>query len=138
MKINIKNDKLNFTTIFLKKIEDLETILQFYIVDPIKIIKNLNSLYDNQKILSNSNKKNYINKNDYKKVLNKEEINDLDNISKHHQILARKDIKLMKINIIFMYIYNFNVLLIISFYSLIIILFYKYFKRKANFITNSS
>ena len=31
-----------------------------------------------------------------------------------------------------MYIYNFNLLLIIGFYSLIIILYYKYFKRKTN------
>ena len=133
MTINIKNDKLNFTTIFLKKIENLETILQFYIVDPIKIIKNINSLYDNyQKILLSSNKKNYINKNDYKKVLNKDKENDLDNIPKHHQIIARKDIKLLRINFIFVYIYNFNVLLIIIFYSLLIILYSKYFKRKNN------
>jgi hypothetical protein len=133
MIINIKSDNLNFTTIFLKKIENLENILQFYIVDPIKIIKNLNSLYDNyQKIVSSSNKKNYINKNYYKKVSNKDEENDLDNIPKHHQIITRKDIKILNINFIFMYVYNLNVLLIISFYSFLIILYYKYFKRKNN------
>jgi len=133
MIINIKNDELNFTTIFLKKIEDLELILQFYAVDPIKIIKNLNSLYDNyQKIISSQRKKKYINKNDYKKVLNIKETNDLDNIPKHHQIIARKDIKLLKINNKFMYIYNCNVLIIITFYSVIIILFLNYFKVKTN------
>ena len=133
MTITITNDKLNFTTIFLKKISNLEAILQFYKVDPIKIIKNLNSLYDNyQKILSSRTKKIYINKNDCKKVLNKDEANDLDNIPKHHQIITRKDIKVLKINFIFMHIYNCNLLLIIGFYSLIIVLYSKYFKRKTN------
>ena len=133
MTINIKNDKLNFTAIFLKKINNLEAILQFYKVEPIKIIKNLNSLYDNyQKILSSRTKKIYINKNDCKKVLNKDETNDLDNIPKHHQIITRKDIKVLKINFIFMLIYNCNLLLIIGFYSLIIVLYSKYFKRKTN------
>ena len=133
MTINIKNDKLNFTATFLKKIEYLENFLQFYIVDPIKIIINLNSLYENyQKILSSRNKKKYINKNDYKKALNEDETNDINNIPKHHRIITRKDIKILKINFIYMYIYYCNVLLIISFYSILMVLFIKYFAKKTN------
>ena len=38
MIMNVKNDEFNFTDVFFQKIENLETILQFYNNDPIKTI----------------------------------------------------------------------------------------------------
>ena len=49
MTINSKNDEFNFNNTFLQKIENLEIILQFYNGDPLKAVKNLNTIYTNYK-----------------------------------------------------------------------------------------
>ena len=57
MIINTKNDDFNFINTFSQKIENLEIILQIYKSDPLKSIKNLNSIYNNyQQYLISKNK----------------------------------------------------------------------------------
>ena len=71
---NFKNDDYNFSQLYLKKIENLEIVLKIYIENPVKVIQNINSLYNNyQKIVNKKTKKdiNNINKKEGKKILKK-------------------------------------------------------------------
>ena len=132
MTINIKNDKFNFSAIFLKKLDNLETILQFYNIDPIIIIKNLNSLYSNYQQFISSNKRRILANNKKRKSMINDKDNELENIPKHQIVLTKKDVKYLKVNVKYRYIYYFNILLILCISSMFIILFSKYFSRKKN------
>ena len=132
MAINIKNDSFNFSDIFLKKLDNLEILLQFYNIDPIIIIKKLNFLYSNYQQFISSNKKRIdANNKKHKNMINDKD-NEFDNIPKHQIVLTKKDVKYLKVNAIYRYIYYFNLLLIFCIHSMFIILFSKYFSRKNN------
>ena len=73
MKINLRNDDFSFSVTFSKKIENLQSILQFDINDPIKGVQNLSNIYsDYQTYLTSKNKSNSAdaNKKAYKKLIN--------------------------------------------------------------------
>ena len=132
MTLNINNDKFNFNAIFLKKIDNLEIILQFYIIDPIIIVRKLNALYSNYQQFISSNKKriDINNKNHKNMMIDKD--NELDNIPRHQIVLTNKDSKYFKANIIYRYIYYLNLFLILSILFMFIFLFSKYFSKKTN------
>ena len=134
MTINIKNDDFNFSEIFSKKIENLETLLKFYDSDPIKAVQNLNSIYANyQQFLASKNKNHPAegNKRNYKKIIEEEnKKNELDHIPKNQRILTRKDIKSLDITFIFIFMYYFNLALVLALYVLLLILWSNYFSKK--------
>jgi hypothetical protein len=132
MTININNDNFNFSSIFLKKLDNLEIILQFYNIVPIIIIKKLNSLYSNYQQFISSNKKRIDVYNKKRKNMINDKDNEFDNIPKHQIVLTKKDVKFLKVNAMYRYIYYFNLLLIFCMFSMFIILFSKYFSRKKN------
>ena len=132
MTINIKNDSFNFSAIFLKKIENLEIILQFYSIDPIIIVKKLNSLYSNYQQIISSKKHRIDNNNKNRKNMINDKDDEFDNIPQHQKVLTKKDVKYLKVNIMYRYIYYFNLFLILCIYFGFIALFYKYFSRKIN------
>ena len=132
MIMNVKNEEFNFVSIFLKKIENLEIILEFYNDNPINAIQNLNKIYNNYQQYLNSKNKNKsidMNKKNYKKIL---EENELDNIPKNQRILSRNNIR--KLNITFKYIFSFFVIFIFALAIFIgnIIYWYGYFNIKNN------
>ena len=72
MTMNVKNDDFSFNSTFSKKIENLETILQFYNADPVKAVQNLNLIYNEyQQNLTSKNKNNAndMSKKNYKKII---------------------------------------------------------------------
>ena len=132
MLINVKNDEFNFIDIFFQKIENLEAILQFYNINPIKTIQNLNSIYIKyQQYLSSRNKNNAINSNkkNYKRTI-EDKKNEIDNVPKNHKIVMRTDIKSFGITSKYGFIYYFNLILIIGLYILLIIQWKDYFKKR--------
>jgi len=132
MTINLKNDNFNFSAIFLKKLDNLEIILQFYIIDPIIIVRKLNALYSNyQQFISSNKKRININNKEHKNMINSKDL-ELENILKNQVVLTNKDDNLLKMNIIYKYIYYFNLLLIICIYFIFIFLFLKFFSRKSS------
>ena len=135
MTMNIKNDDFNFNTTFSKKIENLETILQFYNSDPVKAVQNLNSLYnDYQQFLTSKNKNNAIdmNKKNYKKIIEEDKKNELDNVPKNQRIITRKDVKSLGITFIFIFVFYLIMISVLGFYILLIVLWTNYFKQKEN------
>ena len=132
MTINVKNEEFNFTSTFLKKIENLEITLEFYKENPIDAIQNLNKIYNNyQQYLNskNKNKSNEMNKKNYKKIL---EENELDHVPKNQRILTRNNVA--KLNITFKYIFSFFAIftfVLVTFIALII-----YWKRYFNIKKN--
>ena len=135
MTMNIKNDDFNFNTTFSKKIENLETILQFYNSDPVKAVQNLNTLYnDYQQFLTSKNKNNAIdmNKKNYKKIIEEDKKNELDNVPKNQRIITRKDVKSLGITFIFIFMYYFNLVAVLGFYVLLVVLWTNYFNQKDN------
>ena len=133
MKMNMKNDDFNFCEIFSKKIDNLETILQFYDSDPIMAVQNLNSIYSKyQKFLTqkNKNKASVKKKKNYKEIIDENKKNELDDIPKNQRILTRKDIKNLNITFIYEFIYFFNFAIILAIYILLLILWINYFKDK--------
>ena len=136
MTLNIKNDGINFSQIFTKKIENLETILQFYKSDPTKSVQKLNILYNSYQLhLTSKNKANNaieINKKSYKKTLNENKTNELDNIPKNQRIITRKDIRNLGITSIFIFMFLLNLFLILVLYVLLIIIWNNFFSKKEN------
>ena len=132
MTMNVKNEEFNFASTFLKKIENLEIVLEFYKGNPIDAIQNINKIYNNyQQYLNskNKNKANEINKKNYKKIL---EENELDHVPKIQRILTKNNIA--KLNITFKYIFSFLIIFIFSFaiFIAIIIYWYGYFNIRKN------
>ena len=132
MTMNVKNEEFNFVSTFLKKIENLEIILEFYNGNPINAIQNINNIYNNYQQYLNSKNKNKaldMNKKNYKKIL---EENELDNVPKNQRILTRNNIK--KLNITFKYLFSFFVIFIFALGIFIgnIIYWYGYFNIKTN------
>ena len=133
---NYKNDKFDFSKLFLEKIENLEIILNIYAANPLKAMQNLNSLYNKyQKVKTCPSKVNThkITKKDYKKFIEKENKKDeLDMVPINQRIFKIDDIR--KLNIIYYYFlfYFIICLFILVIYIIIIFLWVDYSKVKTN------
>ena len=137
MILNAKNDDFNFNSFFSQKIENLETILQFYNGDPLKAVINLNGIYSKYEQLMKAKNKNS-NENNLKKYKNyqdKEKKNELDNVPKNQRIVNIEDIKRLGISFIYICIYSFYLLLCIGLFAILIILWLIYFSKKNNLYT---
>ena len=135
MTLNEKNDDFSFNATFSKKMDNLETILQFYNDDPVKAVQNLNYIYsDYQQFLTSKNKNNAIdmNKKNYKKIIEENKKNELDNVPKNQRIINRKDVKSLGITFIFIFMYYFNVVGVVGFYVMLVIMWSNYFTNKGN------
>ena len=135
MTINLKNDDFSFSATFLKKIENLQCILQFDINDPIKGVQNLNNLYsDYQTYLTTKNKNNAVdaNKKNYKKLIDDNKKNELDNIPKNERIMTKKDVIALGITFIYRFTYYFNFFIFASAYIILISIWTNYFSQKEN------
>ena len=138
MIMNIKNDDYNFVHIFSQKIENLETILQFYNFDPIKSVQNLNSIYGGyQQYLTLKNKNNAIdaNKKNYVKIIENDKKNELDNIPNNQSIINRTDVRSLGITFIYIFVFYFVSVVILVFYILLIVLWTDYFTKKSKLST---
>ena len=120
MIINTKNDEFDFKSNFMKKIENLEIILELYKSSPLEAIQNLNALYYNyNQYLLNKNKNITIN---YNKKNIKKIQEDNSKIPKIHKTIYRRDINKLKINNKYnIFINNYNILL---FYNILDRLFF--------------
>ena len=135
MTINTKNDGFNFSEKYIKKIEILENILEFYNSDPITEIQNLNSIYiEYQQFLSAKNKSNAMemNKKNYKKIIEDNKKNELDNVPKNQKIITKKDVKFLGITSIYYFMYYITTIMLISLYVLVFFIWNDYFSKKTN------
>ena len=133
MTLNIKNEDFNFCETFNKKVENLETILLIYKVAPTKCVQNLNNIYNNyRQYLSSKNKNNAIemNKKNYKKIINDNKKNELDNIPKNQRILNRKGVKTLGITFIYIFIYYINLAIFVIIYVILVIVWKDHFNKK--------
>ena len=138
MTMNVKNDDFNFSVSFLKKIEHLEEIIDFYRSDPAKSVQNLNDLYNNyQQYLTTKNKNNAMdmNKKNYKKIMDDNKKNELDDVPKNQKIMTLKDAKatgLASVFLLFYYVISFFVLV---FYVILVIFWTNFFSKRDNYYT---
>ena len=138
MTLNIKNDDFNFSMTFSQKIENLENLLQFDENDPVKAVQSLNNLYTNhQQYLEAKNKinANESNKKNYKKIIDENKKNELDNISKSDKIMTKKDISTLGITFIYKFFYFFNFVFFVICYLILIIVWFNYFSKKSDLYT---
>ena len=144
MIINTKSDGFDFKSIFSRKIENLEIILELYKSSPLEAIQNLNSIYNEyNQYLINKNKSAMINSN--KKNLNKknalEEEKDIDEIPKNKQLISIKDINRLNINNKYQIVLLFLVIIIIVIYLIFLFIWLQYFSKRAylfNIITKNA
>ena len=135
MTMNNKNDDFNFSDTFSKKIENLETISQFYKYDPVNSVENLNNIYNKyQQFLSSKNKKKNteMNKKNYKKIVEDNKKNELDDIPKNQRIMTSKDIKTLGITFIYEFIYYLNFVIFVTSFITLLIIWTNYFSKKSN------
>ena len=135
MTINLKNDDFSFSATFSRKIENLQSILQFDINDPIKGVQNLNNIYnDYQTYLTNKNKSNAVdaNKKNYKKLIDDNKKNELDNIPKNERIMTKKDVIALGITFLYRFTYYLNFVIFILAYATLLFFWTDYFTQKTN------
>ena len=135
MTINLKNDDFSFSATFSRKIENLQNILQFDINDPIKGVQNLNNIYnDYQTYLTNKNKSNAVdaNKKNYKKLIDDNKKNELDNIPKNERIMTKKDVIALGITFLYRFTYYLNFVIFILAYATLLFFWTDYFTQKTN------
>ena len=134
MILSAKNDDFNFNSFFTQKIENLETILQFYNGDPLKAVINLNGIYSKyEQLMKTKNKNsNENNQKKYKNYLDKDKKNELDNVPKNQRIVNKDDIKRLGISFVFICIFYFYLLLCIVLFIILMILWSNYFSKRKN------
>ena len=113
----------------------MESILQFDINDPIKGVQNLNNIYsDYQAYLITKNKNNASDagKKNYKKLINDNKKNELDNIPKNERIMTKKDVIALGITFIYRIIYYFNSLIVVILYISFLLIWTNFFTQKKN------
>ena len=102
---NYQKGNINFSSLFLKKIENLEKILHIYTDNPFKAVQNLNSLYKKyhkNEIEQNKINANNANKKSFKKINQRENKKDeLDMVPENQRIYNKNDIK--KLYILYYY-----------------------------------
>ena len=136
MIMNFKNDYFNFSSSFLKKIENLKAILNFYKSDPAKSVQNLNNLYNNYQqylTITNKNKVADMNKKTYKKFMENNKINELDDVPKNQRIMNLKDVKDTGLTFIYIFVYYAVLVLVLALYLLLLILWTKFFSKRDNY-----
>ena len=124
---NTNNDKFDFKSNFMKKIENLEIILELYKSNPLDAIQNLNLLYYNyNQYLLNQNKNTMIdNKKNIKNTQEEKYV-----IPKMHKIISKKDINKLKFNNKYYFILNIIILIIFVIFCSFIIYWIDYFSIK--------
>jgi hypothetical protein len=133
---NFKNEKYNFSSLFLQKIENLKTILNIYSDDSIKAIQELCSLYNKYYKYKAKDNRNYsykIIKKDYKKIIEKEDKkDDLDTVPINQRIFKKEDIR--KLNIMYYYflVFVFISICIVICFIIFVFLWINYSKIKTN------
>ena len=133
---NSKNDNFNFSELFLEKIKNLEIILNIYIENPLKAIKELNDLYGrHHKFVGRviEGRMNTYSKKQNQKILEEEKNKDeLDMVPNTQQIFKRKDIR--KLNILYYYLLFFILICfsILVIYIIILYIWINYSKVKTN------
>jgi cytochrome b subunit of formate dehydrogenase len=137
MILNSKNDDFNFNSFFMQKIENLETILQFYNGDPLKAVTNLNEIYSKyeQFMKSKIKNSNEMNQKKYKSYDSKDKKNELDNVPKNQRIVNKEDIKRLGITFVFKSLYYFYFLFCFALFVVLIILWLNYFSKNYNLYT---
>ena len=133
MTMNAKNDSFNFYETYLKKIENLEAILQFYKTSATKTVQKLNDIYNKYQHYLTSKKKsnaNDMNKKNYKKIADNNNKNELDDIPKNQRIITRKDVKSLGITFIFIFMYFLNLFFVLTLYGLLLFTWIRYFTKK--------
>ena len=132
MTINSKEEGFDFNSMFTKKIDNLEIVLELYKSSPLEAIQNLNILYNdynqyliyrNRIALIDSNKKNLNKKNSELKK-------GIDKIPKEKQIISRKDIYKLKINNKYEYVLFLILAIILIIYCTFLYLWIDYFSMK--------
>jgi len=137
MILSAKNDDFNFNSLFSQKIENLETILQFYNGDPLKAVINLNGIYSKYEQFMKTKNKN-LNENSqkkYKNYLDKDKKNELDSVPKNQRIINKDDVKRLGISFVFICIYYFYLFLCIVLFATLLTLWLNYFSTKKNLYT---
>ena len=137
MILSAKNDDFNFNSLFSQKIENLETILQFYNGDPLKAVINLNGIYSKYEQFMKTKNKN-LNENSqkkYKNYLDKDKKNELDSVPKNQRIINKDDVKRLGISFVFICIYYFYLFLCIVLFATLLTLWLNYFSTKINLYT---
>ena len=135
---NIDSDKFKFkfSSVFFKKIENLEIILEIYTGNQTQAVKNLTELYNNyQKYTIEQNKININNmsKQDYKKLLEEEfKKDELDTVPKNQRIYKTKDLR--KLYIMYYYCLFFAIicLYVLIIYFIILYIWINYSRVKTN------
>ena len=122
---NIKEEKFNFSELFLKKIENIEIILKIYSDAPFNAIQNLNTLYNEYQkyatYLTENHKNNKSNKK-YKKIIEEENDKDeLDIVPINQRIFNKQDIR--KLYIMYYYFLFFIIISCCVFIIYFIILY---------------
>ena len=136
MTMNVKNNNFKFDEMFIKKLDNLETIIQLYNGDPLKALNNLNNLYNEyQQYLTTKNKNDAIEmaKRGYRKNFEEEnKKNEKYNIPKNQRIINKKEIR--NLNIVNNYFIIFYIIILIALilFIYLIILWRNYFKIKNN------
>ena len=140
MILNANNEDFNFNVNFSKKIENLENLLDFNNYDPIEAMKNLNNLYTNyQQFLTSKNKNknnvNVMNKKNYKKMIDENKKNELDDIPKNQRIMTKEEVKDLGITYLYKLIYSIGLIIFGISYILLVYLWITYFSQKSNLYT---
>ena len=133
MTINSKTEEFDFNSIFTKKIDNLEIVLELYKSSPLEAVQNLNILYnDYNQYLINKNRIALIESN--KKNLNKkitETKKGMGEIPKEQQIISRKDIYKLKINNKYEYVLFLIIAVVLIIYGTFLFLWIDYFSTKS-------
>ena len=98
----------------------------------------MNNVYsDYQAYLTTKNKNNVAdaNKKNYKKLINDNKKNELDNIPKNERIMTKKDIITLGITSIYRFIFYFNFFIIVIFYIILLVIWTNYCTKKDNLYT---
>ena len=140
MILNANNEDFNFSINFSKKIENLENLLDFNNYDPIETMKNLNNLYINyQQFLTTKNKNknnvNVMNKKNYKKIMDENKKNELDDIPKNQRIMSKEEVKDLGITYKYKLVYFISLIVFIVSYILLLYIWMTYFSQKSNLYT---
>jgi len=136
MALNANNEDFNFSINFGKKIENLENLLEFNNYDPIEAMKNLNNLYFNyQQFLTTKNKNNVMKKKNYKKMMDENKRNELDDIPKNQRIMSKEEVKELGITYIYKLVYFISFILFLASYIILLCLWMNYFYQKSNLYT---
>ena len=137
MTINMKTDNFNFNELFSQKLQNLEIILHSYNNDIITAINNLNKIYSKYQRIEMKkikNEKMKINKGAYINYENKEnkENDKYKNIPKSQIIINKEEIGQLKITNKYYIIIFFVIIMTISLYIILLILWTNYFHLEAN------